>query len=99
MSAEDKETQQAAEILEALRQHALKLDLILARMTDLEDIIHAMEAEEEDLEDEEEDELPCSQPREVDFWIDREAVARSQRATAQVPKAYPWNRKSEWTHK
>lgn len=106
MSAEptEKETlETAAAILEAMRQHHLKLDMIMARITDLEDILHEMIAEEQELPEqeveEEEDELPCSQPREVDFWIDREAAARSQRAMGQVPRAYPWNRKCEWTHK
>lgn len=102
MPTEQEEMDAAVEqMLKAITQFHEKLDAILERVNQLEKLI--MEADIEILEDEddgkEEEELPCSQPREVDFWIDREAVARSQRATAQLPRAYPWNRKCEWTHK
>jgi len=99
MPTEQEEMDAAVEqMLQAITKFHEKLDAILERVNQLEKLI--MDADIEILEEEkEEEELPCSQPRDVDFWIDREAVARSKQATAQVPRAYPWNRKCDWTYK
>jgi len=109
METEKNEIEEAAaEILKAIDTFHKKLDLILARVSDLEAIIleaeievtdEHNEKEKEKEEEEEEEELPCSQPRDVDFWIDREAMQRSRAAQTQLPRAYPWNRKCEWTYK
>lgn len=100
MPTEQEEIEHAAEeLMKAMNAFHGKLDAILERLTTLEKLV--MEAEVEYLEDDKEEELPCSQPRDVDFWIDREARARSRQAqeAQQVPRAYPWNRKCEWTYK
>lgn len=100
MPTEKEEIEEAAkEILKAIEVFHGKLDAILERVTALEKLV--TEAEIEIMEEEEE--LPCSQPRSTDYWIDREAKARArqqkQPEAQQIPRAYPWNRKCDWTYK